>query len=438
METSIGFLLLLQLVLIALNAVFACAETAVISMNDIRLAKLVSMGDKRALRLARLTSQPARFLATIQVSITLSGFLGSAFAADNFSDILVNKLIALGVTLPRATLDSISVILITLILSYFTLIFGELVPKRLAMRKAESLALGISWLISFISTAFRPIVWFLTVSTNTVLRLFGIDPNESEDEVSEEEIRMMVDVGSEKGAIDPEEKELIQNVLEFDDLNAGEIAVHRTEVELLWLEDSMEQWDATIKKGMHSIYPVCDGSADDVVGLLNSKLYFRLESRSREEVMKKAVRPAYFVPENVKADVLFRNMKSSRNFFAVVLDEYGGMSGIITMNDLIEQIVGDFEPEASGPEDVPEIKELSLEGGSAWSIRGCAPLEDVEAALGLSLGDCDCETFGGWVFGQIGSVPADGARPELHAGGLYIRIEKIEDHQLELALVTKD
>lgn len=438
MEASTGFLLLLQLLLIALNAVFACAETAVISMNDIRLAKLVSEGDRRAQRLAALTSQPARFLATIQVSITLSGFLGSAFAADNFSDLLVDKLIALGVTLPRATLDSIAVILITLILSYFTLIFGELVPKRLAMRRAESLALGISGLVSFISALFRPIVWFLTVSTNTVLRLFGIDPNEAEDEVSEEEIRMMVDVGSEKGAIDPEEKQLIQNVFEFDDLNAGEIAVHRTEVELLWLEDSMEQWDAAIKQGIHSIYPVCDGSADRVVGLLNSKLYFRLESREREEVMAKAVRPAYFVPENVKADVLFRNMKSSRNFFAVVLDEYGGMSGIITMNDLIGQIVGDFEAEAAGAEERPEIEELSLNGERVWSIRGCAALEDVEAALGLSLGECGCETFGGWVFGRMGSVPADGSKPELRAEGLHIRIEKIEGHQLELALVTQE
>ena len=198
MENSILLMILLQVFLILLNAVFASAEIAVISINDAKLARMAAEGDKRAVRLARLTSQPARFLATIQVAITLSGFLGSAFAAENFSDGLVNWLVSLGVGIPAATLDAIAVVIITLILSYFTLIFGELVPKRVAMRKAESLALGISGLISAIAKLFAPIVWFLTASTNAVLRLLGIDPNAEEETVSEEEIRMMVDVGEEK------------------------------------------------------------------------------------------------------------------------------------------------------------------------------------------------------------------------------------------------
>ena len=208
MENSILFMILLQVFLILLNAVFASAEIAVISINDAKLARMAAEGDKRAVRLARLTSQPARFLATIQVAITLSGFLGSAFAAENFSDGLVNWLVSLGVGVPAATLDAIAVVIITLVLSYFTLIFGELVPKRVAMRKAESLALGISGLISAIAKLFAPIVWFLTASTNAVLRLLGIDPNAEEETVSEEEIRMMVDVGSQKGTIDHEEKPL--------------------------------------------------------------------------------------------------------------------------------------------------------------------------------------------------------------------------------------
>ena len=203
MENSILFMILLQVFLILLNAVFASAEIAVISINDAKLARMAAEGDKRAV----LTSQPARFLATIQVAITLSGFLGSAFAAENFSDGLVNWLVSLGVGVPAATLDAIAVVIITLVLSYFTLIFGELVPKRVAMRKAESLALGISGLISAIAKLFAPIVWFLTASTNAVLRLLGIDPNAEEETVSEEEIRMMVDVGSQKGTIDHEEKQ---------------------------------------------------------------------------------------------------------------------------------------------------------------------------------------------------------------------------------------
>lgn len=323
MKDSIVFMILLQVFLIALNAVFACAEIAVISMNDSKLAKLVAEGDNRAIRLARLTSQPARFLATIQVAITLSGFLGSAFAAENFSDGLVHLLLDLGVPLSTATLDGIAVVAITLVLSYFTLIFGELVPKRVAMRKAETLALGMSALISGISKLLAPIVWFLTISTNAVLRLLGIDPNAEADEISEEEIRMMVEAGSEKGTIDHEEKQFIQNVFAFDDLTAGDIATHRTEVVLLWLNETMEDWKTIIYNSRHTRYPVCDKSADNIVGILHAKEYFRLEDKSRPSVLKKAVTPAYFVPEYVKADVLFRNMKYSRNPLAVVLDEYG-------------------------------------------------------------------------------------------------------------------
>ncbi|MEG0306086.1 MAG: hemolysin family protein [Oscillospiraceae bacterium] len=342
MEGSTVFMILLQVFLIALNAVFACAEIAVISMNDNRLAKLAAEGDKRAIRLARLTSQPARFLATIQVAITLSGFLGSAFAAENFSDGLVSWLIGLGVAVPAATLDAIAVVVITLVLSYFTLIFGELVPKRVAMHKAEALALGMSALITGIAKLFAPIVWFLTISTNAILRLMGIDPSAEDDEVSEEEIRMMVDVGSENGAIDYEEKQFIQNVFEFDDLTVGDIATHRTELSLLWLEENMEDWKATIHNSRHTLYPVCNESADDIVGILNAKDYFRLDDKSRDNVMQHAVKPAYFVPKSVKADVLFRNMKHSHNSLAVVLDEYGGVIGIVTLNDLVEQLVGDL------------------------------------------------------------------------------------------------
>lgn len=238
--------LLLQVLLIGLNAVFACAEIAVLSVSETKLERMAADGNRKAARLRKLTVQPARFLATIQVAITLSGFLGSAFAADNFSELLVQWLVGLGVGIPAKTLDTISVILITIILSYFTLVFGELVPKRLAMKKSEQLALGMSGLISAISKFFAPLVWLLTVSVNGVLRLLHVDPEGDEEEVSEEEIRMMVDAGSERGAIDPEEQSFIQNVFEFDNLTAGEIATHRTEVDLLWLDETPEQWDETI------------------------------------------------------------------------------------------------------------------------------------------------------------------------------------------------
>ena len=432
MDNTLALMLLLQVILIALNAVFACAEIAVISMNDNKMAKMAAAGDKRALRLVHLTNQPARFLATIQVAITLSGFLGSAFAADNFSDRLVKWLVGIGVGLPAKTLDTLSVIVITIILSYFALVFGELVPKRVAMRKAEPLALAMSAFISFIAKIFAPIVWLLTASTNGILRLLGIDPNANDDEVSEEEIRMMVDVSSEKGGIDREEKEFIQNVFEFDDLTAGDIATHRTEITLLWLDESMEEWDKTIHESRHSLYPVCNETVDNIVGVLKAKDYFRLHDKSREAVIEEAVKPAYFVPESVKADVLFRNMKRTRNRMAVVLDEYGGISGIVTMNDLVGQLVGDFDDEDDAEVEAPEIERLD---SKTWKIQGSAPLEDVEEALGVTLPSDEYDTFGGLIFGAHGVIPEDGSNFDIETNGLVIKVIEISDHRVKKAIV---
>ena len=405
MEGSIFIMIFLQIFLIMLNAVFACAEIAIISMNDNKLAKMAEKGDKRAIRLARLTSQPARFLATIQVAITLSGFMGSAFAAENFSDGIVSWLLSLGVNISRSTLDVIAVVFITIVLSYFTLVFGELVPKRIAMRKAESLALTLSALISGISKVFAPIVWFLTVSTNAMLRLFGIDPNAEEENVSEEEIRMMVDVGSEKGTIDHQEKEFIRNAFEFDDLSAGEIAIHRTDISFLWLDDSVEDWDKIIHNCRHTLYPVCQETVDKVVGILNAKDYFRIAHKTHGEVMKSAVKPAYFVPESVKADVLFRNMKHSHNNMAVVLDEYGGMTGIVTMYDLIEQLVGDLGYDGTPESQIPPIERVDE---ATWRIHG-STLEEVAESLGVLLPCEEYDTFNGLIFDALESIPEDGS-----------------------------
>ncbi len=436
METSIGWLLLLQVALIALNAVFACAEIAVLSVNEVKLNKLASEGNRKAKRLSKLTAQPARFLATIQVAITLAGFLGSAFAADNFSDPLVAWLLSLGVGLSPTTLNTIVVILITLILSYFTLIFGELVPKRIAMKKSEKVALNISGLVTVISKLFAPIVWLLTVSTNGVLRLLGIDPNEAEEQVGEEDIRMMVDASSEHGGIDHEEKEFIQNVFEFDDLTAEEIATHRTDVDLLWLDDSMEDWAETIHNTRHTRYPVCEGSADNVVGILNAKEYFRLADKSRETVMAQAVRAPYFVPETIKADALFRNMKRTGNPLAVVLDEYGGMVGIVTLNDLVEELVGDLGDDDSN---IPDDDEPRIEkrADGSLAVSGNVELDDVEDALGIDMDQEEHDTLTGLVFDALGMIPDDGAQDiTVETEGLRIHVTSILEHQVNAAEIT--
>ena len=429
---SIFLMILLQVLLIGLNAVFACAEIAVISMNDNKLAKMASDGDKRAIRLSKLTENSARFLATIQVAITLSGFLGSAFAAENFSDVIVDGLINLGVAIPRNVLDSIAVVAITIVLSFFTLVFGELVPKQVAMRKAEPIALGLSGLITTISKVFKPIVSLLTASTNGVLRLFGIDPNEVPEEVSEEEIRMMVDVGSEKGAIDDEEREFIQNIFEFDDISADEIYTHRTDVDMLDINDDIDTWKELIYTTRHSLYPICDGSADNIIGILNAKEYFRMEDKSIENIMKNAVKPPYFVPSSVKADVLFKNMKQGRHSLAIVMDEYGGMDGIVTINDLVEQLVGELATEEDEIEELP-IKKI---GDDTWEIQGTAFLEDISEELGIELSNEEYDTLNGLVFHELGSIPEDGSTIEIDVPGLHIISKNIVDHQLESATVT--
>ncbi len=429
-------LLLLQVILIALNAVFACAEIAVLSINEAKLKKMAEDGNRSAKRLSKLTREPAKFLATIQVAITLSGFLGSAFAADNFSEPLVNWLLSLGVPETyRGTLDTVAVIVITLILSYFTLVFGELVPKRLAMKKSEKIAMGISGPLRFIAVLFTPIVWFLSVSTNVVLRICGVNPHEQDEEVSEEDIRIMVDAGSESGTIDTQEKEFIQNIFEFNDLTAGEIATHRTDVTILLLDDDDAKWAATIHESRHTLYPVCDGSADKVTGILNAKDYFRLEDKSRSGILAGAVRPVYFIPETTKADVLFRNMKKDRHSMAVVVDEYGGMVGIVTIHDLMEELVGDIDHEADAPdEDTPFIEKTAED---TWRIHGNVRLDELEDATGRELTSDSYDTFSGLVFDELSKIPEDGAHEiELDCHGLHVLITRIDGHQIEEAVVT--
>ena len=427
-------IIILQLVLIALNAIFACAEIAIISVNETKLAKMAADGDKRAKKLLKLKEDPSKFLSAIQVAITLAGFLGSAFAAENIAGPIAEAVKNAGSPVPEDTLRIIFVIVITLALSYLTLVFGELVPKRVAMKKTEKIAIALMGLVSAISVIFKPIVFLLTKSTNLVLRMLGIDPNEEDEQASEEEIRLIVDASAESGTIDIDEKELIQNVFEFDDITAGEIATHRTDVSMLWAEETMDEWAQTIHNIRHTLYPVCEDSADNVIGILNAKDYFRLDDKSKESVMANAVHPAYFVPENIKADVLFANMKKTGNTLAIVVDEYGGMVGIVTMNDLVECIMGDLgDDDSESGEEVPDIEKLS---DTTWKIRGNIELEELEEELGIEIEKGDYDTFTGLVFGTLELIPDDGEQQiELDIGRLRIHVTKVEDHQISEATV---
>ncbi len=418
--------IILQLVLIALNAVFACAELAVLSMNENKLAKLASEGNKKAIKLQKLTKQPAKFLATIQVAITLSGFLGSAFAADNFSDVIVQGLLNLGVPIPEDTLNTISVIVITIVLSFITLVFGELVPKRVAMKKTESIALDLSNTVSFISKAFAPIVWLLTASTNGILRLLGIDPNADDNEVSEADIRMMADAGLEKGVIAKDENNIIQNVFEFDDICIAEIMTHRTEMDALFYDDSIEDWLETIKNRTHIYYPICRESSDNIIAVLDSRKLFRLDNITKETALKNATETPFFVSSHLKADELFRKMKETNKYFVIVVDEFGGTDGIVSVNDLIEELIGEFESNET---------EIFVIDNEKYRIVCTAELGKVEKTLDVSF-DSNAFTLNGWIIEKLGFVPEKNY--EFDYNGIEFTVEESNEKQVVSVIAEID
>ena len=427
--------ILLQVFLIALNAIFACAETAFISVSNTKIEKLAEDGNKKAKKLLKQLHNTSKFLSTIQVAITLAGFLGSAFAADSFAAPLtdwfngLNFMVEANVKVP----EQVFVILITLVLSYFSIVLGELVPKRIAMKHAEKVTLGLSGFIRFVSFIFAPLVWILTKTTNGILRMFGINPHEEEEAASEEEIRMILDTSSEKGEIDSIENEMIQNIFEFDDILISEVCTHRRDVKVVYREDSLEDWKKVLTQSRHGYYPICGESADDIVGVLNIKKFFRSECKTVAEAMRVAAEKPYFVPENMKADVLFNNMKETRNYFAVVVDEYGGTSGVITIHDLLELLVGDMDDK-----DEIIVEEIIClnEEEREWRILGSAALDNVSEALGVDFDTEDCDTIGGYIFGLLGEIPDDGSTPELETDDLYIKVVSILDHRIESTIIT--
>ncbi len=426
--------LLLQLALILINGWFAATEVAILSLNELKLRADAEEGDKVAEKLLKLSEAPNKFLSTIQVCITLAGFLGSAFAAESFSDPLAHAILNAGAKIDPALLDTLCVVGITLVLAFFTLVLGELTPKRVAMHNPEKMARMGLGIISFCSELFRPVVWLLSVSTNGLLHLLGIDPNAEEEEVTEEDIRALVDMGEESGAIEEAEKEMIENIFEFNNLTAENVMTHRTDVTAIWVD---EEWDVilqTIRETGLSRFPVYNEDMDDIIGTLNTRVFLLNMQTEHPRTMREMIREAYFVPSSVQADQLFRNMQMKKIHMAIVIDEYGGMSGIVTMEDLLEEIVGniydEFDPLAEA--------EIIRVDDETWRISGQAALGDVADALGVELPlDEDYDTLGGLIFSQFTLIPEDGSHPEVDCHGLHIVVEKIEDHRIESVLVKK-
>lgn len=436
MSDPIWWQLLLQVVLIALNAFFASTEIAVISLNANKIRRLAEEGDKKAKQMLKMVETPAGFLSTIQIGITLAGFLGSAFAADNFASKLTDWMVNVqGITsVSPDTINTLAVIIITLILSYFTLVFGELVPKRIAMQRPEKVARASAGVITVLSVIMKPIIWLLSVSTNGILRLLRMNPNQKEDEVTEEEIRLMVDIGEEKGAIESTEKEMIENIFEFNNTTARDVMTHRIDVIAVQKEDSFDDILALIRESGLSRFPVYDEDIDDIIGILNTRAFLLNLREDVPKPLERLLRPAYCVPESVHTDVLFRSMQKSKDHIAIVVDEYGGMSGIVTMEDLLEEIVGNIYDEYD-PQDEQQLAQLK---DNLWRVSGSIAIETLNEVLCLEIPeDEDFDTLGGLVFSMLDSIPQDGSHPNVDAYGLHIHVEEIVERRIEWALVSK-
>ena len=428
--------ILILVLLTAINAFFAASEIAVISLSEVKLRKQAEEGDRRAKKLLALMQAPDNFLSAIQIAITLAGFLNAAFAADSFADPLTQWLYEeVGFTaLPVSVLSTLMVILVTIILSYFTLVLGELVPKRVAMKKTEGVARATVGVVWAVATVFRPVIWLLSKSTNGVLRLLHIDPKADEEDVSEDEIRMMVDLGEERGAIQSNEKELIDNIFEFNNTTAEDVMVHRTDMVMIWVGDTPEEILRTIRDSGISRFPVYDEDADDIVGILNTRDYLLNAQLPKPKPLRELLRSAYFVPESVRTDVLFRDMQSKKVHLAIVVDEYGGTSGLVTMEDLLEEIVGNIYDEF----DPQEEKDIGQVDQNLWRISGSCDLEQVSEVLGMEFPEeVESDTLGGLVFAQLSAIPQDGSQVEVDTCGLHIKVLELTDRRVEWALVSK-
>lgn len=421
--------LILQLVLILINAFFASAEIAVVSLNSSKLKADAEEGDKRAAKLLRLLEAPTAFLSTIQIAITLAGLLGSAFAATNFADRLTNLLVARGFTaIPVHSLNALIVILITLVLGYFTLVLGELVPKRIAMQKPMQIARVAAPVVSALAVLMRPVIWFLSISVTGVLRLFGLKNQARSDIVTEEDIRMMLDESEEEGLIESAEGEMIDNVFEFNNIQIYDVMTHRVDVESINVEDSRDHITELIRTSGYSRFPVYEEDQDNIIGVLYVKDFFLNQDTPLRQLLKEPI----FVPDSMICDDLFRKLQKEHTHFAIVTDEYGSFLGIITMEDLIEEIVGNIYDEYDKKKDY-----IIPNPDGSWTISGRAELKDVEKVLDIDLPEREeFNTLSGLILNETEEIPKDGDQFEVAVDGLRIQVLKVVDRRIEETRVS--
>ena len=424
--------LIFLFILILLNAYFAATEIAFISLNDAKIEKQAKDGNKKAKQIQKMLKNPSKFLATIQIGITLAGFLSSAFASDTFAGMLAPVLNEWMPFISIATWQNISIVIITIILSFFTLVFGELVPKRLAMKYYEKISFATIGVIKGISVVTAPFVKLLTWSTNLVSKIFGVGEQE-EEIVTEEEIKMMVNQGEEKGSIEENEKELINNVFEFNDIIASEIMTYRTDIYAIEMNEDIYGILDEIDEYKYSRIPVYEETIDDIKGILFLKDILKLVSTRKEFKIADIMREAYFVPESKPIDEIFEELQANKMQMAIVVDEYGGTAGLLTTEDILEELVGNIFDEYDDVE--VEYKRLD---DNTYLIDGSVSLYEMKKILDIELPEGDYETLSGYLIEKLGRLPEEDEHPVIEDEHLTYKIEEYEDRRIKWVKVCKN
>ena len=423
--SNLFFLAFLTLV----NAFFSCTEMAVVSVNKNRMGMLAEKGNKKAKLILKLLEEPTNFLSTIQVAITLSGFFASASAATNFSFVVENWLNPFNIPYTK----EISLVLVTVVLSFFTLVFGELVPKRVALQRAESIALFSVKIVYLISKIVLPFIKLLSFSTNLVLKILGVNLENIEEKVSEEEIKSLIEVGQRHGVFNETEKEMITSVLSFDNKIAREIMIPRKNVYSINIDTPLTNYLDELLEEKHSRIPVYQGDKDNIVGILYLK-DFIVEARKNgfenvniSSIMKKP----YFVLENKNIDVLFKEFQKRRIFMAILVDEYGSFVGIVTMEDIIEEVMGNIQ-------DVYDEEDPLLEKLSEYTylVDGFYSLNDLNSKLGLKIDNDDFDTVSGFVIDLIGRIPEENEKLQVNYKNLSFQILSVKEKCIDKIKMT--
>ena len=427
--TGILLQLLLLFVLILLNAFFAMSEIAIISLNDNKIEHLAEEGHKKAKQVMKLTKNSSNFLSTIQIGVTLAGFLTSASASQSFVDMLSGAIRRVSVFsgIPAGVISGFSMVVITVATSYFSLVLGELAPKKIAMNSPEKVSFRVVGILLFVQKVTIPFVKILSVSTNAIVRIFGIDPHADPESVTEEEIRMLVDVGEEKGVIEDVQKEMINNIFEFDDIDAGDIMTHRTDMVAVEAEDSLDEViKLSVEEGRSRI-PVYEEDPDNIIGVVYIKdlLPYVGHQLPREASIRSIMREAYYIPETKRCGDLFEEMTENHTQMAIVVDEYGGTAGLVTIEDLLESIVGNIQDEYDDEEE-----EISKIDETTFTIDGTTVIDEVDELVGVEIPEGDYDTLAGFLISQLGFLPKDGDLNEVDYENLHFTILNVEDRRI--------